>query len=408
MKFQGFNQFANIKKFFHVSPPNNCLPMSRFYKKLEPVASTIRARFQAVAIPATMVSIDEIMVRCTGRSKHTVMMRGKPCPIGYNVLALCEAGYCFGFIFSSPVTGFFKLPGPAELSSIEARRRKPSDNAITSMIASLSKTFRAVLYLMMQLPCNLFYTLYCDNLFSNANLFHILRYYGISACGTARSGSKNWPQLFRDKIKRKTTRLPFNFQTAQVVHNDVCAVVWQDKNLVQFLTTQHDLRHMTLVDRKRPSAHNSSKWYKDMVASVWGTHGVTSLLMPIYSVDYNFNMGGVDRHDQMRSYSPTQLISVRNWLPLFFFLLDAAIINAFVISQDVFGYTKMPHLIRQRAFQMRLAWNLVIIGARQLDADWTKILETGQPLRSNKYQGKFRAGITPGGNSTLSRQQGYV
>lgn len=93
MKFQGFNRFANIKRFFHLSPPNGRLPIIRFFEKLEPVASTVRAGFQAIAIPATMVSIDEIIVRCTGRSKHTVMMRGKPCPVGYNVPALCEAGY---------------------------------------------------------------------------------------------------------------------------------------------------------------------------------------------------------------------------------------------------------------------------------------------------------------------------
>ena len=121
---------------------------------------------------------------------------------------------------------------------------------------------------MMQLPRHLFFTLYCDDLFSNADLFHVLKYYGISACSTAQSGSKNWPQLFRDKIKRKTTQLPFNFQTAQIVHQHICAVIWQDKNLVHFLTTHHDSNSKIIISPKRPSAHNGSKWYKDMVASV--------------------------------------------------------------------------------------------------------------------------------------------
>lgn len=132
---------------------------------------------------------------------------------------------------------------------------------------------------------------------------------------------------------------------------------------------------------------------------MWGNQGIASLPLPTYSVDYNYNMGGVDRHDQMRSYSPTQFISVRNWLPLSFFLLDAAIINAFVISRDLFGHTKIPHLSRQRAFRMRLAWNLVIMGARELDEDWTKILETGQPVQP-RYEGRYRAGATPIGNNT--------
>lgn len=41
---------------------------------------------------------------------------------------------------------------------------------------------------------------------------------------------------------------------------------------------------------------------------------------------------------------------------------------------------------------MRLVWNLVIIGAQELDEDWTKILETDQPMQSG-YQ---------------PQQQGYV
>lgn len=98
--------------------------------------------------------------------------------------------------------------------------------------------------------------------------------------------------------------MPFNFQSAKIVHDNVCAIVWQDKNLVQFLTTYHDPRDKHVIQRKRPSAPNSSQWFKDMVASVWGNEGTATLLLPTYAVDYNFNMGGVDRHDQMRSYSP--------------------------------------------------------------------------------------------------------
>ena len=105
MKFMGFNRFANIKRFFHISPPvEGPLPMTRFFENLEPIASIVRNNFQRTAIPATSVSIDEIIVQCTGRSKHTIMMRGKPCPVGYNVLAVCEASYCYGFLFSSPIT----------------------------------------------------------------------------------------------------------------------------------------------------------------------------------------------------------------------------------------------------------------------------------------------------------------
>ena len=175
LKFMGFNRFSNIKRFFHVAPfLQGNLPMTRYYKKIEFVASMIKTKFQAVMTTATIVSIDELIVQFTGRSKHTIMTRGKPCPVGYNVLALCEAGYCYGFLFSSPVTRLFKLPSPAvQVTQLATRRHYLPDSTITSMINSLSKTSRAVLHLMAELPGDYFFTLYCNNLFSNANLFHI-------------------------------------------------------------------------------------------------------------------------------------------------------------------------------------------------------------------------------------------
>ena len=112
----------------------------------------------------------------------------------------------------------------------------------------------------------------------------------------------------------------------------------------------HDPNSSMLVNRKKPSAHNRSKWYKNIVTSVWEDQESIFLPLPTYSVDYNYNMGGVDWHDQMQSYSLIQLVNVRNWLLLFFFFLDAAIINAFVISKDLFGGIKIAHLTRQQAF----------------------------------------------------------
>ena len=95
----------------------------------------------------------------------------------------------------------------------------------TSMITRLSKMSRAVLYLMLQVLPYLFFTLYCDNLFSNVDLFHMLCHYGILAYKTAQSTSKNWPKIFKDKINQKTTCLLFNFQTVKIVYDNVRTMV---------------------------------------------------------------------------------------------------------------------------------------------------------------------------------------
>ena len=58
-------------------------------------------------------------------------------------------------------------------------------------------------------------------------------------------------------------------------------------------------------------------------------------LLPIPSAidDYNYYMGGVDIADQLRAKFSTQQRRVKPWRPLFYWLLDSTIINAFRLSE---------------------------------------------------------------------------
>ncbi|KAI5837752.1 hypothetical protein DFP73DRAFT_486816, partial [Morchella snyderi] len=55
------------------------------------------------------------------------------------------------------------------------------------------------------------------------------------------------------------------------------------------------------------------------------------LLIRVIINKYNFFIGGVDIADQRQSYWPTQLRVCWNWLPLFFWYLDTAIVNALLL-----------------------------------------------------------------------------
>jgi hypothetical protein len=46
-------------------------------------------------------------------------------------------------------------------------------------------------------------------------------------------------------------------------------------------------------------------------------------------------MEGVNIADQLRSYYSTQLAVFRTWVPLFFWLLDTAIINSYLICKKL-------------------------------------------------------------------------
>ena len=82
-------RFQQIKWYFHVSPPIT----TRWYMKLELLASQLRTKFQAYVVLGQNVSFDEMMVPFARRSKHTLKMKNKPVKEGFKIWALCDHGY---------------------------------------------------------------------------------------------------------------------------------------------------------------------------------------------------------------------------------------------------------------------------------------------------------------------------
>jgi len=128
----------------------------------------------------------------------------------------------------------------------------------------------------------------------------VLRRLGIAVAGIAQSNSKDYLEVHKRADKRKE-RLPFNFITGVVVGvvNSVLSIVWQDKNLVRFLTTAYlcSDEDVNKVNWRRPRVYNS--FLKKLVADVWGNDLIKKLTLPRLSIDYNNWMGGVDIHDQL-------------------------------------------------------------------------------------------------------------
>jgi hypothetical protein len=381
-------RFKMLKRLFHVSPPiQTRLPRSQWTQKLQPLSDTLQLRFQQYLLPATPVAIDEMMVRFMGKSVHTTVIKGKPIPEGYKIMALCEKGYTYAFMYTSRVDSFSDLRAPVQ----------PIANG-----PSISNTSRSVLQMCLQLPYQHHrFVLYCDNYFSNIPLFSILRYYGIAACGTARPTSAAYPPQL--KVDKRRANLDWGTLGGVVVDN-VLAFVWQDKNLVRFLTTAYpgDFDDVEMVERRRP---RTTQQNRRLIATVWGDVARRWLALPTATVRYNFHMGGVDIADQRRSYYSTQLRTVRNWMPLFFWLLDSTIINAFILCSEVFEGSKICSLENHRRFRLRLAWNLVLEGDRILNPRWVETLST---QTHPKPFGRYCPGAKPAGNSTHSRPAGYV
>src|SRR5271165_1768087 len=202
---------------------------------------------------------------------------------------------------------------------------------------------------MKTLPYNAYqFTLFCDNLFGNPKLFSLLKGLGIGACGTVRrhitkpvfGNIDNWNP-------------PWGTLHSKVVPTTLVSV-WQDSNKVGFCTTIHDGSEWLIRSRKRPKGTSTSAAITkqpfcafstllgEPILSKKGPEKVGkelyehTRLLPIPGAidDYNHFMGGVDIADQLQAGFSTHQRGVKPWRPLFYWLLDSTIINAFQVSEN--------------------------------------------------------------------------
>lgn len=313
-KAMGNNRFFQIKRYFHVSPPSSVIGPDNWWEKLEPLSSKMRESCKRYYLPSTSVTVDEMMIRFGGRSKHTVRMPNKPITEGYKVFAICDHGYTINWRFHSRVKGI------GELSS--AYRDSVGISAPTT----------AVVYQLAEssLPYREYdFVIYMDNLFSTVALFSKLRSIGIGACGTARLQAGRFPLEYNNNAKD----IPWNTVVGGAVSDSnglasVLAMQWQDNNHVHALSTIHTLDEKVTRSRKRPRLTSTSG---PLIRQAFRDNHKMNIPIPALIDDYNYHKGGVDIADQLRSYFFTQLIARRNWLPYFFWLLDTMVVNVFLL-----------------------------------------------------------------------------
>jgi len=136
---------------------------------------------------------------------------------------------------------------------------------------------------------------------------------------------------------------PPNQELQDIITSDknILVSIWQDSNKVRYCTTVHDGTEWVVKNRKRPKGTSTSaaitKQPFYMFCPPLGCKEPYehTRLLPIPGAinDYNCHMGGVDIADQLRASFSTQQHGVKPWRPLFYWLLDTAIINAFCLSE---------------------------------------------------------------------------
>jgi len=339
-------RYQQIKGFFHLSPLEKKYEKDNWFEKLEPLASTLRQRFRDFYFPSTNFSYDEMIVSFEGGSIHIQKQPNKPIDHGYKICALCDYGYTWTFLFYSGAVGNEISPMiletkrfadiTPEMAAVIFRPSKKAawqKNPTQPNEMQFSPTSHAVCTLVFQLPFKHYhFNIFFDNLFTTIPLLRYLCFHGIGVAGTTRPERQEFSEELEVVKGLAKTVLEWNHLSAVVV-DDVCAALWQDNSTMLLLTTIHDLRSMVLSKRRKPATTSTNA---KAARRPFGEKEHRKLLpIPELIMDYNHNMGGVDITDQLRAGYSTHRKCWRNWLSLWFWLLDVTLVNSYLLYKNI-------------------------------------------------------------------------
>lgn len=124
--------------------------------------------------------------------------------------------------------------------------------------------------------------------------------------------------------------------------------------MVHFLTTIHTLQERVISERKKPGISSSNG---PAIHRTFGSQEQLNIPIPVITYHYNRYNVGVDVADQYRSYYFTQLKCLRNWPPIFFWLLDTTIINSYLLLCHLSLHSTYPG--SSRSFHISLAKSII-------------------------------------------------
>lgn len=253
--------------------------------KIRIIVEYIKNKFRENFIPYQNICIDESILLFKGRLffKQYVPSKRHRFGIKFFVMCDCKTGYILDFIIYTGST----------------------TEIIDSGIANVGKTGNIVLTLINPY-LNKGHTLYVDNWYSSPALFSYLFEKKTNACGTVKANRKNMPVLNKKlkagDVESKATK-------------NLLAIKWHDKRDVRVLSTLH-------IDELIPS----NKIDKNSGENV---------LKPACILDYNKNMGSVDRSDMMLSSTETVRKTLKWYKKTFFHLFDLAVLNSSILHKHL-------------------------------------------------------------------------
>lgn len=312
------DRLDKLNQYFHIAdtsrnPPKR-QPGHDKLAHIRPIMDVILEKTKSEYAPHMEVSIDESMIAYTGRLGFKQYVPLKPTKRGIKV-----------WMRADPNNGYvneFQVYTGKEGNVVE---KGLGERVVRDLTRDIWGKFHHV---------------YCDNYFTSLPLFEKLLENQTYACGTIRTNRKGLPPaVTKAKLKKQG-------EVVQRQNDSMVATAWRDKRTVTLLSTNADPLDMTEVQRKQKDG------------------SIVNVRCPKVLKLYTQNMNGVDRADQLRSTYSICRKAAKWWKYLFWFMVDLAICNAFILMKESKHHTIKTKSGRRRErtqleFRTQLAHQLL-------------------------------------------------
>ena len=286
-------RFEQLFRCLHLNDNSSQVPRGtsghdRLFK-VRKLLNLVVPRFQSEYVMHQECSIDEAMIPFKGRLGFKQYMRNKPIKWGIKVFVLADA-----------TNGYVR--------NLQVYTGKSIEN---DGHASVGLCSRVVLDMMFDLHHSGLH-LYTDNFYTSPLLYLTLYNKGINACGTCRPNRSHFPpELICKATKHNSGHYDYRS------NGPLLACVWVDKRTIYFLSTIHVAESSGAQPSVKRRRLDGSQ--KDVPC-------------PPVLPDYQTYMRGVDRGDQLQTYYNIGRHSTKWWKRVFFYLVECAILNSYVMD----------------------------------------------------------------------------
>lgn len=283
-KLMPVNRFGWLLSHIHLSDnslmPDRDQPNYDKLYKVRTFFNKISENFERCYEPQEKLAVDESMIRFKGRSSIKQYLPKKPIKRGYKVWCLADqSGYLYRFQIYTGKVG-------------DKAEKNLGERVVKDLMRGLEhKNHR----------------LFIDNYFCSYKLLLDLKNDSIWTCGTVLFNRKHIPQMRSEKeLKRGDTDW-------KVSDTGLSIFKWKDKRSVHLLSNYHDPQIFSTVRRKSRNGQ------------------IEDINCPRILLDYNMNMGFVDKLDQLKSNFGLDRRSHKWWHRIFFHFIDICIVNSYIL-----------------------------------------------------------------------------